>query len=760
MTLKTKLIITFIIEAVLLFAICFTGLRFSDGNKAMPVTESSGLMEKDEESSRYILPVTAQQDLQKAAVLSLNYGKLQKGTYHGIIDYEADPDNEAEISFSCSNNSYIKANSLFLDPHLSQAHFDITLTQTVNNFTISVSGKNDSPLSLETVLTRSNAGMYKNLLAVILLCSALEFAFICRAKNPRLLNTAVILILAAGTAFIPYMLTGIKPGHDFTYHFMRIEGLANELRYGQFPVYMESMWIGDYGYPVSLYYSDIFLYFPALLRLIGFSVDSAFKIFVFSVNIFTAVIAFLSFRKVFKRDSVSYVLAFVYTCFPYRLIDIYVRSAVGEFCAITFLPLVCAGFYGICVTEPPQNGRKLSAYRSHIFCLSFGMTGVFLSHVLSTEMTLGMLILLSVLFCRKLIKPCRIMAIATAAFNTIVLSLVFLVPFADFYLNNETEIKMGIERVIPAIQEQGVQPGELFLFTKEIFGSGANAGLESRMYLSIGLTLILSISAAAAVIFRKKGSKKLLLFTVMSWFSLFLSSALFPWDELSYHSRIGVLFTQIQFPWRFLTFAGLFAVLTLGTLLEEAMPLLDSVSMRVSEKKSLLFTCLSVLICLASFLESALIASSYASGWGRIQVLNPNEIRVGTVTPYHILRHGTDPDYYTYNIGAENVSVQKLSKQGTTWQILCKTEGSGGTVTMPLNNYAGFKAIDETGREFRIYDGENKAVSFMLPPNYEGNIEIAFRPPWYWKTAALVSGLYAVFLVFLISKRESRGQVP
>ncbi len=760
MTLKTKLIIIFIIEAVLLFAICFTGLRIPDRNKAIPVTESAGMMEKDEESGRYILPDTLQQEPQKTAVLSLNYGKLQKGTYHGIIEYESDPDNEAEISFSCSNNSYIKANRLFLDPHLNRAHFDITLTQTVNNFTIIVSASSSSPLSLEPVLTRSNAGMYKNLLCVLLLCSALEFAFICRAKRPHLLNTAAILLLAALTAFLPYMLTGIKPGHDFTYHFMRIEGLANELRYGQFPVYMESMWIGDYGYPVSLYYSDIFLYFPALLRLIGFSFDSAFKIFVFTVNIFTAVLAYISFRKVFKKDSAAYVLAFVYTCFPYRLIDIYVRSAVGEFCAITFLPLVCAGFYGICVTEPPQSGRKLSAYKPYIFCLSFGMTGVFLSHILTTEMTLAMLILLSVLFCRKLVKPCRILSIAAAAFNTIVLSLIFLIPFIDFYLNNETEIKMGIERVIPAIQEQGVQPGELFLFTKEIFGSGANSGLESRMYLSIGLTLMLSISAAAAVIFRKKGSKKLILFTVMSWFSLFLSSALFPWDGLAYHSRIGVLFTQIQFPWRFLTFAGLFAVLTLGTLLEEAAPLLDPVSTRISGHKELLNICLSVLICFISFMESVHIASAYTPGWGRVRFFNTNEIPVGTVTPYHILRHGTDPDYYTYDIGAENVSVQKLSKNGTTWQIHCKTEDTGGTVTMPINNYDGFKAIDETGREFRIYDGENKSVSLMLPPNYEGNIEIAFRPPRYWKAAALISGIYAVFLVLLISKRESRGQVP
>ena len=755
MTLKKKLIITFIAQAVLLFVLLFNEIRLPAPSPLTAETDSAGIMTKDEDNGFHLIQAEQPQKSQNSTLLSLNYGKLQKGSYHGVINYETKSGMEPVITFTCSNTSYLKANPLYLDAHLNKAHFDITLTQTVNNFTININGNPNGSLFIKTELTRSRSGIYKNLLTVMLLFTALEFGLICSEKKPRLLKTAVILLLIALIAFIPYLLTGIKPGHDFTYHFLRIEGLANELREGQFPVYMESMWIGDHGYPVSLYYSDIFLYFPAALRLIGCSVDAAYKIFVFSFNLLTALLAFVSFRKIFRKDNIAFVSALVYTCAPYRLIDIYVRSAVGEFCALTFLPPVCAGFYGICITEPSGN-RKLNPYIPCILTLSFGMTGIFLSHMLTTEMTLILLLFLAVLFCRKLIKPVRFLSIVLAAVNTLIMSLIFLVPFADFYLNNETQIKMGIERVIPAIQAQGIQPGELFLFTKDIFGGGANNGMEFRMYLSIGLTLMLSLCAAVYMIVRKKGSNKLILFTTLSWICIVLSSTLFPWDDLAHRSRIGVLTAQIQFPWRFLAFATLFAVLTLGTLLEKTSVFLEPVSIRTFEKREFLQNGLCLLICFLSFMEAVHISSSYASGRDRTEFLNTNEIHIGNVTPYHILRHGNDPDYYIYDVIAENASVETIQKNGTAWQLRCTTGESAGTITMPLNNYAGFRAIDDNGREFRIYDGDNKTVSFTLPANYDGNIEVAFHAPAYWKIAAAISAFWLLLLIFIGFKRRCR----
>ena len=748
MSLKKILPVLFIIEAILIVFSVISGAKQAK-NEALPVMEYAGVIEKDEDSGTFSLPEGYPEDSRKTAILSLNFGKLPKGSYRGIIRYSGNRNGEQELSFSSSGTNAIKANPLILDPFLDQAVFDITLTQTVNNFTIRLDSRQCDDFTAGIELTRSGAETGRRIFTIVLIFSLLETALISYTKQPRMLTVSLILLLIAAAAFIPYGLKGIKPGHDFSYHFLRIEGLVQEMRNGQFPVYMESLWVGDHGYPVSLYYSDVFLYIPAVLRLIGFSVEAAFKMFVFLINILTALIAFRSFRKIFRKEQSALLLAFVYTCSPYRLMDIYVRSSVGEFCAITFLPLICAGFYEICVTAPGPGREKLRAFLPGIFDLSIGMSGVFLSHLLTTEMALILLVLVSLILWKTILKPMRIAAILLAALCTLLMCLVFLVPFTDFLLSNETEIRMGMEREVPAIQQQGVQPGELFLFTKEIFGSGANNGMEDRMYLSTGMTLMLTVIIAIFVLIGKKGSRQLLLFTGMAWLCLFLSSTLFPWDSLARQSRIGVLLAQIQFPWRYLTFASLFSVLVLGELIRMAIPFLEPISEKISGRTDLLLYAALSLTGFLLFTEVIHIASDYGSAKDRMELYNPNEIRLSDVPAYHILRHGTDPEYYYYEPVGENVTIETLEKQGTSWRIRAVTGESEGIVTMPLNNYEGFRAVGEDGREFRVLDGENKAVSFRLPARYDGIIEVAFRPAWYWPVSAIISAVSFALLVIL-----------
>ena len=66
-------------------------------------------------------------------------------------------------------------------------------------------------------------------------------------------------------------------GDDLEYHLLRIDALANGIRNGQFPVRISTYWNNGYGYASSLFYNDLFLMFPALLRLLGISVQNAYK---------------------------------------------------------------------------------------------------------------------------------------------------------------------------------------------------------------------------------------------------------------------------------------------------------------------------------------------------------------------------------------------------------------------------------------------------------------------------------------------------
>lgn len=77
------------------------------------------------------------------------------------------------------------------------------------------------------------------------------------------------------SSFLPYI-----PHQDMVFHLYRIEGIAGALSDGQFPVRMQYSQFDGAGYPVSIMYGDLFLYFPAILVLLGLSATRAYSVFV------------------------------------------------------------------------------------------------------------------------------------------------------------------------------------------------------------------------------------------------------------------------------------------------------------------------------------------------------------------------------------------------------------------------------------------------------------------------------------------------
>ena len=82
-------------------------------------------------------------------------------------------------------------------------------------------------------------------------------------------------------ADIPFMMSYLPvatTGHDLIFHLYRIEGIAQGLIEGQFPVRMQTVQAAGYGYPVSIMYGDIFLYPVALLVILGMSINNAYNL--------------------------------------------------------------------------------------------------------------------------------------------------------------------------------------------------------------------------------------------------------------------------------------------------------------------------------------------------------------------------------------------------------------------------------------------------------------------------------------------------
>ena len=136
-------------------------------------------------------------------------------------------------------------------------------------------------------------------------------------------------------------------GHDLKFHLARIEGVADALKQGQFPVHINPTQANGYGNASATMYPQFFIYFPAVLRLTNLSLLNTYKVLIFLINLITALCAWIGFKNVWKSRKAGYIGCAIYMMGLYRLDDLYIRAAIGEALALAFLPIVFWGMYEI-----------------------------------------------------------------------------------------------------------------------------------------------------------------------------------------------------------------------------------------------------------------------------------------------------------------------------------------------------------------------------------------------------------------------------
>ncbi|MBP5519423.1 MAG: hypothetical protein J6X84_02430 [Treponema sp.] len=300
-------------------------------------------------------------------------------------------------------------------------------------------------------------------------------------NNKKLIIFSIIFIVLFSSLLL--LFPGTTLGHDGTFHLMRIDGLADELRRGNIPVRLQSLWLEGYGYPVSIYYCDILLYFPALLRLIGVPLTVAYKIYILGVNFATVLIAYICFKKIFKSTKIGLILSLVFSTAPYRLVDIFIRNAVGEYSAFIFFPIIALAFFKL-YTESKENYNffKIATL------LAIGMSGLVLTHILTTEIVIITLIVICLILWKKTFTKNNILCICLAMFETFLICAFFIIPFIDYFFNVSVKIS---QMETQYIQFSGVNFIQLFMFFQNPFGKNTTI-VKERMLLSPGLPLMMS----------------------------------------------------------------------------------------------------------------------------------------------------------------------------------------------------------------------------------------------------------------------------
>lgn len=676
---------------------------------------------------------------------------LDRGVYLIEISYNADREgSRISVTSEELSEQQLRCAEAVLNPRLHHVTMTLELTAPADDVRISAYFSGDGYISITNVGVFETSALYKRTLFYsVVLCILLVLVYIFVHSDRA--GKSVILMLAAvfGISAIPLLKEYVLYGHDMYYHMLRTEGIREGLSMGIFPVKIHPVWAQDYGYAVGVFYGDIALYFPAVLRILGFSVQAAYKIFIAAMNLSTIVIAYFSFKRMFHSRLIG-VLGSAFCCLNYyRMLDVYRRAAIGECLGIMMFPLVLLSFYLIFMETDGKNWWK------HVLLTAFSLTGLVQSHILSCEMVFFLVIAVCIILIKKVFQKDVFKTLATAAILSVLLNIGFLVPFLDFY---NDEILIGSSdwvgcTAVNGLQATALDMTQIFSLTGKIADTAGANGEYMGMGTFFGIGGALYIAMLLLGRCKKwhldKNSYSAIICFVLGCGMVFMSSKLFPWDALAASgSIVGKLCYSLEFPWRLLapgTILLIFSICYVVSRFRKYNKKYLSVMLMTALIGFLLLDCGRFLYDRA---QNGMERYIYATEDLDTMLLSTNDY-LPTVTNADEIEEGW--------LNMSNIStVEAYTKRGTKIRCQVTVGEQDGFIDFPLNYYRYYSCTDSFGQELPVSSGHNGMLRVSFPAGYTGNIQIGFREPWHWRLAeiaSLLTGCGCLISLFVFRRR-------
>ena len=623
----------------------------------------------------------------------------------------------------------------------------VNLDQDVSNLLIRTQSNDaNSVPSFSRVRVISDGPIFTDgiLLAFMVLLALLGIGYVKYLHPEGDRTEAFLFVLITGAAVVasyPLFTSYVQYGHDINFHLWRIEGIKDGLLSGQFPVRVHPTHNNGYGYITASVYGELFLYLPAVLRLMGVSSVMAYKTFLFVMNLATAWIMYHSVKQMSGSREAAGLASVIYTLSTWRLINAYHRAAIGEASAMTFFPLVALGIYYI------FKGDK-----SKWYVLAIGCTGVFQTHVISTVLIAMLLVILFVIYIRPLFWERRFWPLCKAGILTVLLNLWYLVPFAYYYFT----LDMAIHHTPFNTQffDNAVIPAELFNVFNTAFGMSnlLPSGVQGEMSLSlgVGVSLCLIVGLLYYMFRRKKEPRDIDFVLFASGVALtWMSTSLFPWQLLQQNALINKFAGTVRMPWRFLSLASPFLCMT-GTVV-----MLKWAGKRW-QQAVIASVCVLCAVTLVNF--GAAFTTSIGTHVKKGMAI-PEGASAGWDNEYYLITtNRNELKANVYRTSDDSVQVTQYKKRGSNIDVGVSGAKDGSYVEVPLLYYPGYAAKDDQNRELAVVSGNNDVARVMLRDGSSA-IRVWYRGMLSFKIA---TGISAVTLIALLAhlwrRRKRRGE--
>lgn len=677
------------------------------------------------------------------------------GTYRVIFHYRTDGENNTyRFSSGFEDTSQIHYDrGIVFNPSKREQTATLTLTAPVSDFETSIYQKSSSDILIDEIEIIKDTRGYRVFAVcffLLFLVSDLILLWYDRTKD-KCIFAVVLIALLAGLPIYAGYLTG---GHDLTFHLFRIEGIKEALLSGQFPVRIHPTPYNGYSTPTAMYYPELFLFVPALLRMAGVSVHTTFQILLMGIHLGTAVISYTSFKFISKNSKIAALVCAFYTLNFYRMEIVHYRYAIGEALGMMLIPLFLLAFMNL--VRCTENTFK--AHRKNIILLVLACTLIIQSHLLTCYLLVPMGIVLLCVYAKELIKNKTWIDIPVALALTLLLNAWFFLPLYEmtglnYYMKSEKNYDIGENALL--ISQIFFTSGNMDGVTKEILN-----GVSGEMPLTIGLSasvVFVGLLLLAPIVFRKrdespKEAKLYLVSMFLTIVSLWLCTNLFPW----YLAREGgEFFTKLlgvmQFPWRFLTMVVFF----------ESLALIGGLKF-IEKEDYYKISCF--LVALLSLITLFIVSEKLVTGDSPRRIYN-EAVRYRKYITKDYLNINTD----IYKIPPEeelleNTYIVSYRKEGSNvWMEVNNTSDFEQPINVSLFLFPGYVATDDSNETLLLQEGTDGLIAVMVPPHYHGNIKISVKEKPLWIVGDVISvvvlfGLLAAYIVpYFMEKNKNTG---
>ncbi len=358
-------------------------------------------------------------------------------------------------------------------------------------------------------------------------------------KEKEIINY-ILIIIASIIISIPLANKNLNIYRDDgIQHICRIIGTEQTLADKQFLPMIMSNLCNNFGYSWNIFYSPLTAYMSVVFRIFNFSYVNCLKLCMFVIVLLSGLTMYKLTLRITKNKKLATLASIIYILAPYRITDMYIRTALAELASFIFIPIVFEGLYII------LNEEKKS------YKLALGAVGLILTHQVIAMYTAIICFIYLIVFFKKLKSKTVLKNIGVNLLFCLLMTSFYWVGLLQHYFNTCYEV------FVPGRMERE----EVLIFYKAKFSQLFITNSEQTMIYAIGLLSVIGL-VLTPIAYKKipKEYKKTYMFFLITGIVLIgMTLKIFPFEKLPQ------ALTMLQFTFRLFTFTSFFFAFVVAT---------------------------------------------------------------------------------------------------------------------------------------------------------------------------------------------------